>query len=48
MDEDKQLCIFTNDIGEGAWNANGRCKYEWCESENLEEVENIIQKSLGE
>ena len=48
MDERKTLCIFTNDIGEGAWFTGGKCNYEWCKSEDISQVENIIRISIGE
>jgi len=47
MDESKELCIFANDIGEGAWHSKGKCVYNWCKSEDISEVQNIIDKCLG-
>ena len=48
MDKNKTLCIFTNGIGEGAWFTDGQCTYEWCKSEDLIKIENIIRTSIGE
>lgn len=48
MDENKKFCIFTNGLEEGAWFSGGKCKYEWCLSQDSVQVENIIRTSIGE
>ena len=48
MDESKTFCIFSNGIDEGAWFIGGKCNYDWCKSEDIAQVENIIRTSIGE
>jgi hypothetical protein len=48
MDENKKFCLFANGLENGVWFSGGKCKYEWCLSQDIVQVENIIRTSIGE